>query len=70
MRDRRALVHPVILVGAKTTGSGLRVNGRRSRLCATARRAAIDAVAASWTIGSEDDGPSSIGLRDLCGCLI
>src|SRR5215468_5028905 len=36
--------------------SGRRVNGRRSRSHATARRAAIDAVAASWTIGSEEGG--------------
>src|SRR3989442_13838617 len=36
--------------------SGCRVNGRRSRSLATARRAAIDAVAASWTMGGEEDG--------------
>ena len=30
--------------------------GRRSRSYATALRAALDAVAASWTIESEEDG--------------
>ncbi len=56
------LDHPVVLAGASSRG-GHRINGRRSRSRATARRAAVDAVAATWTIGSEDDGPSS--LSDL-----
>jgi hypothetical protein len=36
--------------------SGCRVQGRRSRSHATARRAALEAVAASRTIESEEDG--------------
>src|SRR6516162_2534732 len=32
--------------------------GRRSRSHARARRAALDAVATSWTIGGEEDGPA------------
>jgi len=36
--------------------SGRRVEGRRSRSHATARRAALDAATASRTIGSEEDG--------------
>lgn len=35
--------------------SGCRVKGRRSRSRATVRRAALDSVAASWTIPSEED---------------
>jgi hypothetical protein len=62
--NRRSLVRPVVLVGAEPMGGAIGVNGRRSRSRATARRAAIEAVAASWTIVSEDDGPSSLGLRD------
>jgi hypothetical protein len=38
-------------------GSGPRVNARAADRVRRARRATIDAVAASWTIGSEDDGP-------------
>ena len=47
---------PVFLAGAKSQVSGCRVQGRRSRSHATARRAALDAVAAIRTIGSEEDG--------------
>jgi hypothetical protein len=43
----------VFLTGAKIRVSGRRVKGLRE---ATARRAALDVVAASWTIGSEEDG--------------
>ncbi len=52
---------PVFLVGGRNLVSGRLVNGRRSRSRATARRAAIDAVAASWTIGSEEDGYAGWG---------
>ncbi len=45
--------------------SGHLVNGRRSRSRATVRRAAVDAVAASWTIGSEVDGSCRTGAA--CG---
>ena len=46
---------PVFLIAAARM-SGRRINGRRSRSRATARRTAIDAVAVSWTIESEEDG--------------
>src|SRR5262249_27587358 len=47
------LVCPVLLAGANSLASGHRVKGLRE---ATARGAALDAVAASWTIGSAEDG--------------
>jgi hypothetical protein len=47
---------PVILAGGKNQVSAQRVWGRRSRSHATALRAALDAVAASWTIESEAGG--------------
>ncbi len=40
-RTRTACSIPVFLAGAESLGSGRRVNGRRSRSRATARRAAI-----------------------------
>ena len=64
---------PVFLAGAKIRASGCRVMGLRE---ATACRTALDAVAASWTIGSEEDGPvqhragcrvNVADLRDLAG---
>jgi len=42
--------------------SGCRVQGRRSRSRATARRAALDVVAASRTIESEEDASSCLPL--------
>jgi hypothetical protein len=50
---KRVLVLFVLLVGAESLVSGHRVKGLRE---ATAPRAALDAVAASWTIGSERTG--------------
>src|SRR5258708_7033669 len=45
-------------------GSDRRVKGRRSRSRATARRAALEAVAASWTMGAEEDGSGQHRLRE------
>ena len=54
----RYLVLPVLLAGAESLVSGHRVKGLRE---ATARRAALDPVVASWTIGSE-----KTAVRDTC----
>jgi len=53
---RGACTSPFFLIGAQILVRGRRVNGRRSRSRATARRAAIDSVTASWIIGAEEDG--------------
>jgi hypothetical protein len=55
-------VRLVILADAESPGEWPAGQGRRSRSHATACKAALDAVAANRTIGSEDDGPSSAGL--------
>jgi hypothetical protein len=57
-RYQDLLLCPVLLVGAKTRVSGCRVQGRWSRSRATARRAALDAVAAIRRIEAEEDGKS------------
>jgi hypothetical protein len=54
--ELRPHISPVLPRRRRILGSGRRVNGRRSRSRATARRAAIDAVAASWTLEAEEDG--------------
>jgi len=65
---KRVLVLSVLLVGAESLVSGHRVKGLRE---ATAHRAAFDAVAASWTIGSEKTGScAGPGLRAARAALI
>ena len=53
--DRALLIVFVFLVGARSVGSGCRVNDRRSRSRSDAV-GGIEAVVASWTIGDEEDG--------------
>src|SRR5262249_36552428 len=58
----KVLVRSVLLAGARTLGSGRWVKGLHE---ATARRAALDAVAASRTIGAEKTVACRTGLRRL-----
>jgi hypothetical protein len=66
---RPAWFTPVFLAGAKIRASGRRVKGLRE---ATVRRAALEAVAESWTLDCRGRRPCADtdcmpGERDLCG---
>jgi len=58
------LLRPLLPHRRESQVRGHRVQGRRSRSRATARRAALEAVAASRTIEAEEDGPA----RAVVGC--